>query len=218
MLVLLSNDDRVRLAQTLLKAYAYWRTKHWGVDLVFLNERSSSYSQEFQNNLEVLTRMSQNNSGWKDVRGNLFVLRADLMTTLLRSVARVVLAGQDGILSEQLSRARRGPLAPPRKTPVLSSPRSEAQAKLEFYNGVGGFSSDGKEYIITMNEETWTPAPWINVMANEHFGCLVTEAGSGYTYSLNSRENQLTSWWNDPVSDTPTEIVVVVHGFSRLDV
>ncbi len=211
LLVQLSDDDHVRLAQTLLKAFEYWRMRHWGVDIIFLNERSSSYSQDFQNSLEALTRVLQNNSSWKEVRGNLFVLRADLMSseerTLLRGVARVVLSGQDGSLAEQLARTRRAPLAPPRRTPALSSPRSEAQTKLEFYNGVGGFSKDGQEYVITMNEETWTPAPWINVMANPNFGCLVTETGLGYTYSLNSRENQLTPWSNDFVSDTPGEVL-----------
>ncbi len=213
LLVQLSEDDHVRLAQTLLKAFEYWRTKHWGVDVVFLNERSSSYSQEFQNSLESLVRVLQSNASWKDVKGNLFVLRADLISleerALLRSVARVVLSGRDGTLSEQLTRTRRAPLASPRKVPALSSPRSETGVKLNFYNGVGGFSSDGKEYIITMNEETWTPAPWTNVIANSEFGCLVTEAGAGYTYSLNSRENQLTPWSNDPVSDTPGEVFYI---------
>ena len=116
LLVQLSEDDHVRLAQTLLKAYEYWRMRHWGVDIVFLNERLSSYSQDFQNSLEALTRVLQSNSSWKDVSGNLFVLRADLMSleerTLLRSVARVVLSGQDGTLSEQLSRTRRAPTGP----------------------------------------------------------------------------------------------------------
>jgi cyclic beta-1,2-glucan synthetase len=213
LLVQLSDDDHIRLAQTLLKAYEYWRMRHWGVDIVFLNERSSSYSQDFQNNLESLTRVLQSNSSWKDVSGNLFVLRADLMTmderTLLRSVARVVLSGQDGTLAEQLARTRRVPLAPPRRTPALSSPRTDAQLELDFYNGTGGFSKDGKEYVITMNEETWTPAPWTNVMANPSFGCLVSEAGSGYTYSLNSRENQLTPWSNDFVSDTSGEVFYI---------
>jgi cyclic beta-1,2-glucan synthetase len=213
LLVHLSEDSHLRLAQMLLKAYEYWRMRHWGVDIVFLNERSSSYSQAFQDDLEALMRVLQNNSSWKDIPGNLFVLRSDLMSTeertLLRSVARVVLSGRDGTLSEQLSRTRRAPLAPPRKPPRLSSPRIDAQTKLDFYNGVGGFSSDGTEYVITMNEETWTPAPWINVLANPTFGCLVSESGAGYTYSLNSRENQLTPWSNDFVSDTPGEVFYI---------
>jgi len=37
----------------------------------------------------------------------------------------------------------------------------------------------------------------------------VSESGSGYTWSLNSRENQLTPWSNDPVGDPPGESLYV---------
>ncbi|MEN6548268.1 MAG: glucoamylase family protein [Armatimonadia bacterium] len=78
---------------------------------------------------------------------------------------------------------------------------------LLFLNGLGGFTQDAHEYQITLQGEQQTPAPWINVLANAGFGCLVSEAGSGGTWSLNSRENRLTPWANDPVSDPPGEIV-----------
>jgi len=81
--------------------------------------------------------------------------------------------------------------------------------ELEFFNGVGGFAEDGRDYVAILGEGRWTPAPWINVIANPSFGFQVSEAGSGYTWSLNSRENQLTRWSNDPVSDPPGEIVYV---------
>src|SRR5262249_2883088 len=47
------------------------------------------------------------------------------------------------------------------------------------------------------------PAPWSNIIANRRFGFLVTESGSGYTWSGNSQLNRLTPWSNDPVSDPP---------------
>ncbi|WP_374689756.1 GH36-type glycosyl hydrolase domain-containing protein [Promineifilum sp.] len=49
------------------------------------------------------------------------------------------------------------------------------------------------------------PAPWINVIANEQAGFLISESGGGYTWAINSGENRLTTWRNDPVTDTPAE-------------
>jgi cyclic beta-1,2-glucan synthetase len=80
---------------------------------------------------------------------------------------------------------------------------------LEFFNGLGGFAADGREYVTILGEGQWTPAPWINVIANPYFGFQVSESGSGCTWSLNSRENQLTPWSNDPVSDAPGETIYV---------
>ena len=84
-----------------------------------------------------------------------------------------------------------------------------ARPDLEFFNGLGGFAADGREYVTILGEGQWTPAPWINVIANPAFGFQVSESGSGYTWSLNSRENQLTPWSNDPVSDPPGETIYV---------
>jgi len=84
--------------------------------------------------------------------------------------------------------------------------RITADRPLQFFNGLGGFSSDGREYVIRIEKGQMTPAPWVNVISNPEFGFMITEAGSGYTWCENSRENKLTPWSNDPVSDTPGEI------------
>ena len=72
---------------------------------------------------------------------------------------------------------------------------------------MGGFAADGREYVITLDAAQTTPAPWINVIANPHFGFQVAADGGGYTWSVNSRENQLTQWSNDPVTDRPGEVL-----------
>ena len=77
--------------------------------------------------------------------------------------------------------------------------------KLEFFNGLGGFAADGGEYVTVLGEGQWTPAPWINVIANPSFGFQVSAEGAGYTWSINSQQNQITPWSNDPVSDRPGE-------------
>ena len=147
-------------------------------------------------------------------RASVYVLRADLVPPrdqqLLRAVARVVILASQGTLAEQVvrhSRSRPGPV-PPR----LRSPREAKETvpapdlDLQFFNGIGGFTRDGSEYVTILGKGQWTPAPWINVVANESFGFHVSESGAGYTWSRNSRENKLTPWSNDPVSDTPGEI------------
>jgi len=80
---------------------------------------------------------------------------------------------------------------------------------LEFFNGLGGFADDGREYVIVQGPRQHTPMPWINVIANPDFGFQVSETGAGYTWSVNSRENQLTAWSNDPVSDPPGEALYI---------
>ncbi len=90
-----------------------------------------------------------------------------------------------------------------RKVPTDS--RAEAGQPLQHFNGHGGFSADGHEYVIPMDLKNGSlhlpPMPWVNVLANPHFGCIVTERGAGYTWSRNSQANRLTPWSNDPISD-----------------
>ncbi|MGD9811474.1 MAG: cellobiose phosphorylase, partial [Sphingobium sp.] len=90
------------------------------------------------------------------------------------------------------------------------SPKSEGVRRpntLQFDNGLGGFSADGTEYIIHLEAGETTPAPWANVLANDEFGSIVTEAGLGFSWAINSGENRLTPWSNDPVADPQTEIL-----------
>ncbi|MGH7373479.1 MAG: glucoamylase family protein, partial [Candidatus Rokuibacteriota bacterium] len=203
------SEDR-GIVRQLLRAHEYWRMKGLAVDLVILNEKAHSYTQELQASLEALVRTSQ--SARRDERaaahGNVFILRKDLLSSkdhaALQAAARAVLLSRHGTLAEQLARAEpipdSAPAArqrPPRpeSTVDVPSPRPD----LEFFNGLGGFVEDGREYVTVLGEGQWTPAPWVNVIANPAFGFQVSESGAGYTWSLNSRENQLTPWSNDPV-------------------
>ena len=124
-----------------------------------------------------------------------------------------MLLSRHGTLAEQLARAepppapaalRRRPARP--ASPVdVPPPRGVS----EFFNGLGGFVEDGREYATVLGEGQWTPAPWVNVVANSAFGFQVSESGAGYTWSVNSRENQLTPWSNDPVGDPPGETIYI---------
>jgi cyclic beta-1,2-glucan synthetase len=215
LLLRISNIDDLDIARELLQAHEYWRMKGLPVDLVILNDRQSSYVQDLHVALETLVRMmtSRHRSGVVDPQGSVFVLRADIVSpaacALLASAARVVLVAQRGTLFDQLDRVSEN--LPVTRTPPSVKPAVTERAvpralpELEFFNGLGGFSNGGKEYVTMLAAGQATPAPWINVIANPAFGFQVAAEGGGYTWSVNSRENQLTPWSNDPVSDHPGE-------------
>jgi cyclic beta-1,2-glucan synthetase len=196
----------------MLRAHEYWRSKRLQVDLVILNERKASYIQDLQEFLEGMVRGSRAAPD-EGAQGAIFVVRADLFTgaesDLLQTAARITLNARQGTLAEQVARMRRVRHAekPPRAlVPTGAVEDSSPPApRLEFFNGLGGFAHDGSEYVTVLNPGQRTPAPWINVVANPQLGFLVSESGCGYTWAANSRENQLTPWSNDPVSDPPGE-------------
>ncbi len=93
-----------------------------------------------------------------------------------------------------------------KRVPKVEAPASAPAAQdLEFFNGLGGFDAQGREYVTVLGPGQTTPAPWINVIANPHFGFQVAADGSGFTWALNSRDHQITPWSNDPVADRPGE-------------
>lgn len=212
-IVLLHIDDieDLSVVQQLLRAHEYWRMKQLAVDLVIINERAASYVQELQSAIEIQVRSSQSkpNPGLRLAGANVFCLRADLMTVesraLLAAVARVVLYANRGSLATQLSRMPAPLPEALRITPATPARMPEqkpaTEAELQFFNGLGGFSTDGREYHTHMRQHQRPPMPWINVIANPHFGFQVSTLGSGFSWSENSRENQLTPWSNDPVTD-----------------
>jgi len=219
--VRIDEVEDLEIVRQLFRAHQYWRMKQLAVDLVIVNERPSSYVQELQASLEALVRANQLRPSLDGVGtlGSVFVLRGDIVPVearnLLQSAARVVLLSRRGSLLQQINRLEKA--APPATAPtkrrlatVAESPPSvRVRPELEFFNGLGGFAHDGREYVTILGEGQWTPAPWINVIANGAFGFQVSALGSGYTWSINSRENQITQWSNDPVSDRPGEVIYV---------
>jgi cyclic beta-1,2-glucan synthetase len=219
-LVRIDEPEDRGIVRQLLRAHEYWRMKGLAIDLVIVNEQAHSYAQQLQASLETLLRTSQSalRQERPALQGNVFILRKDLLSaeqrTALHAAARAVLLSRQGTLAEQLARAQ--PAASPLRIPPRRAARSEPsieapppRPEFEFFNGLGGFVDDGREYVTILGEGQWTPAPWINVVANPVFGFLVSESGAGYTWSVNSRENQLTPWSNDPVSDPPGEAIYV---------
>ncbi|QWF72396.1 phosphorylase [Methylomonas paludis] len=209
-------EDR-RIVEQLLRAHEYWRIKGLKADLLILNEKELSYVEDLQALLEAMVRDMQSRSTPEpDSKGDIFVLRMDQLSVeervFLQSVARVVLVSNRGSLSEQLLRHPRPETAFINwQTPVPAQdpPEKLAQPTLECFNGLGGFGNNGSEYVIVLDKGQWTPAPWVNVIANPEFGFIVSELGSSCTWAGNSRANQLTPWSNDPVSDASGEVFYI---------
>ncbi|MBA3833292.1 MAG: cyclic beta 1-2 glucan synthetase [Chthoniobacterales bacterium] len=211
-LLRITDREKIEIVRQLVQAHSYWRTKGLKVELVILNEDVSVYRQNSQDQITDLIAAGSE-AQMLDQPGGIFVRRLEQIPNddrvLLQSIARVVLDDENGTLLEQLE--RRTLLEPPvpafeatRPAWVDFSPPLEAR-ELVFKNGLGGFTRDGHEYVITLEAGETTPAPWVNVLANPSLGTVVSETGSAYSWFENAHEFRLTPWHNDPVRDTTGE-------------
>jgi len=201
------------LAQQLIGGHQLWRRHGLQVDLVILQTGGSAYVEPIRDDVVALLRQV----GATEMlgrKGGIHLLFRDQIgsdqVNLLESVARVVVDEARGALEDQLSQAFEPPSQLPRFSAAHPPDRKAADAlerptELRFDNELGGFTPDGREYVIHLEPGEATPAPWCNVLANDEFGSLVSEAGGGFSWAVNSGENRLTSWTNDPVSDPPVE-------------
>ncbi|OBV37193.1 Cellobiose phosphorylase [Janthinobacterium psychrotolerans] len=214
-IVLLQIRDpaNIELARQMVQAHAYWRLKGLVVDLVIWYEDQSGYRQLLQEQIMGLIA-SGIDAQAIDRPGGIFVRLADQIANedriLLQSVARAIISDTRGTLAEQVKRPaspvlRMPPLMLEGGREVVLAPHRAPQRELILENGLGGFTPDGREYVITTGEGQRTPAPWSNVLANAQFGTVVSESGQAYTWSENAHEFRLTPWHNDPVSDLSGE-------------
>ena len=220
LLVELDDPRQLELVRQAMDSHRYLRSRRLLVDLVIMNEQQTDYGAEL-NGLIYRLASRVNSDQWLGQRGGIFILYADQMQTeernLLRAASRVVLNGERGTLEEQLP----GYSIPVQHLPEfqptrpvesgsndLAAPQVSSEtvpSDLLFFNGHGGFSPDGREYVIELPPGKPTPAPWTNIIGYPQFGFLVTESGSQTTWAINSGENRLTPWSNDPVRDPTGE-------------
>jgi len=203
------------------RAFSYAQDFHRGIEWICDNYRARGAQQGPRQHIFAVRRDLMSDESYN---------------TLLAS-ARIVMHAQNGSLAEQLRRTEEisGDLAarseilaeaenaviaaeraaettkPPR--PALAPPpkkRAElAGEDLQFWNGYGGFDAEG-DYVIRLNGQRTTPHPWINVIANPHFGFHVSAEGAAFTWAGNSRDYQLTPWANDPVTNRTGEAIYIV--------
>ena len=211
-LLMIEDAANIELVKQMVQAHSYWRLKGIMIDLVIWNEDRGGYRQDLNN--QILGLITPAMSGdIKEQPGGIFIRAADQISIedriLFQSVAHIILSDKMGSLEEQINRRSKIKSTIPYFNPTkfhssvvtAVAPRND----LEFFNGYGGFTRDGKEYIITTSPGKSTPAPWINVLANPHFGTIISECGQSYTWTENAHEFRLTPWNNDPINDLKGE-------------
>ena len=214
-LVAIGAARDISMVRQMLQAHTYWRMHGLTADLVILNEEASGYEQPLRERLERLIQAHSIHTG-VDQPGGVYLRTADLIPeedlTLLRAAASVVLVAARGTLPQQLGVPAEAPELPEpmakKRAPREPSP-SLPFLELPYFNSLGGFTPDGREYAIYLGPNMHTPAPWVNVIANPTFGTLLSETGSGFTWYGNSQRNRLTQWSNDPVLDPPSEALYI---------
>ena len=210
-LVLVGEAREVSLVRQMLQAHTYWRMHGLSADLVILNEEAASYQRPLQERLEQLIQ-THALTALSDLPGGIFLKSAaqipDEDLKLLKAASSIVLVAARGTLPQQLGAPVEvlETLQPTPRREAIRDPSAELPfMELDYFNSLGGFTPDGREYAIYLGPGANTPAPWVNVMANPSFGAMVSETGSGFTWHGNSQRNRLNGWSNDPVLDPPTE-------------
>ena len=214
-LVTIGEAREISLVRQMLQAHTYWRMHGLATDLVILNEEAGSYERPLQERLEQLIQ-AHSLSAASDRAGGIFLKSAAQLPEedlkLLKAAASVMLVAARGTLPQQLG----APVEVPQLPATLARKRTPREPstplpfmELNYFNSLGGFTPDGREYAIYLGPGTNTPAPWVNVIANPDFGTLVSETGSGFTWYGNSQRNRLTGWSNDPVLDPASEALYI---------
>ncbi|WP_421423065.1 GH36-type glycosyl hydrolase domain-containing protein [Agrobacterium rosae] len=220
------NDDMdMDIAKEALSAHEYLRARGVIFDLVIVNERAASYAQDMQHALDFISEAQRRINPADGGRQHVFSVRRDLIDeetwSALLAASRVVLHVRNGKIVDQVNRAvslfaaHRGPDGSDTaqaRLPAPTFPHAEPVEDahdLDFWNGFGGFTKAGDEYVVRLHGGQSTPHPWINVISNENFGFHVSAEGAAFTWSRNSRDYQLTPWSNDPVVNRPGEAIYV---------
>lgn len=206
LLVTISSMKGMANLVKILEAHEYWSYRGIPVDLIILNKDESAYYQPLYESIreEVYEK--------RGIAGRVFIINENTIPeedrVLLYKFANVIVKAEESFKNMDSTKHNI-----PYKTFVKDRKvyeKKEINLDLKYFNEYGGFSKDGREYIIKLSKGINTPMPWINVVSNRDFGFIITEQGSGFTWSKNSRENKLTPWYNDPITDHQGEIIYLM--------
>jgi cellobiose phosphorylase len=215
-LIRVREEGNINLVRQLLNAHEYWRLKGLKVDLVILNLQGNSYIQSMQDAIRDLissshARDKQNKAGGVFLHNKATIAEEDI--ELLMAIARLVIEADKGSLISQIENSNevedKQELLLTEEQEYSYEPYKFCLPQMEYFNGLGGFSTEDNSYHILLKNYENTPAPWINVISNSNFGFHVSESGVSYTWNKNSRENKLTTWSNDPIIDGEAEEIYI---------
>lgn len=220
LLIKIGNINDVKVVEDALKAYEYYRLKNIYIDLVIINEEESSYENYVKDEIEkilfnkdiafmqnqnagifILNNLSKEEIKFLEVRANL---------TLDSHLGNIKLQIKD-LEDEYLENLKTASYETNKQIVINDEQDKEREninmQELKYYNEYGGFSADGKEYLIKVNKENRLPNVWSHVIANPKFGTLVTESMGGYTWNENCKLNRISAWSNNSILDIPSEII-----------
>jgi cellobiose phosphorylase len=214
--VMIGHVDDIEVVREMLTAHTFWHLRGLKADLVLVNDEPPSYEEPLASDLRRIIDAQAYLTG-VDQPGGIFLLSAakiskeELIT--LQAAARIVLVASRGTLRQQIAATTPVPvkpslLSPSRRLPEEPSPPLPFM-ELKYFNGLGGFTDNGKEYVVYLGPGQQTPLPWVNVMANASFGTLVSESGSEFVWGRNSQTDRLTPWFNDPICDSPGTAIYI---------
>lgn len=218
-LVLVKSINDVYIVKEMLKIHEYFRVKGIRTDLVILDYEKNIYEQYVKE--QVIQEILNMQIGYlQNISGGIFLLnkneiededlfemKANIVIPTNKANVYEAIEEMEEEYKDKIKNIENEKIA---KIDVLEFEEIKPNVdfeKLKYFNSSGGFTEDGKEYVIKMNKNKKLPAPWSNVLTNEKFGTIVTSNMGGYTWSKNSRLNRISSWINMPDNDIPSEII-----------
>ncbi|MBO5349086.1 MAG: hypothetical protein J6A89_04640 [Clostridia bacterium] len=221
LLATVKDIAEIEIVENLVKAFEYYKIQNMPVDLVIINEEKESYENYVKDAISEI--IGNHNLLNINSNGKIFVLNniSKQDKELLKIRANLMLLGSYGKIGLQLdeydyeySKTLKNIKYQKKNnySDNIISANNNSNNKINFeglkyFNEYGGFSNDGKEYIINVNKNEKLPLAWSHILANKKFGTVLTDGMGGYTWYKNSRLNRITSWSNDPVQDSQSEVI-----------
>ena len=221
-LVKIKNVNDGYVVKEILKAYEFFRTKNIQTEIVIIDEEKHSYENYVREEIEGAILNSQM-SYLKNSNGGIFVLSKNEIDKKdieqLEFLSEILIDTSKGGLENNIKEIEEKYLEEYETIGnEVQSIQIEEEANddidilenkenLKYYNEYGGFSSDGKEYLIKTNKENRLPTVWSHMMTNDKFGSIITQNMGGYSWYKNSRLDRITAWANNPSLDIPSEVI-----------
>ena len=212
-LVEIDRLEDVGFIKELLQVYEFYKNKALYIDIVIINNEDENKEELVLNYINNLMYQINNLNYFENLPGGVYIIPSsninDEEEILLNTIAMMYLnASNSKSLEEQIYTfgAKIPRIDKSVITDEITKLPMELPKDIKFYNGFGGFVGQGKEYLI---DKINTPTPWVNVIANDNFGSIVSNNLGGFSYAYNSREFKLTSWSNDIVGDPSNESIFI---------
>ena len=213
-LVKIKNLNSVDNVREIIESYMFYRVKNIYIDLVILDEEKEIYNRLVQKAVEDIV-MDKQIIYLRNVKSGIFILNKNLMEPddlqVLELKSKIILISENGGISDFLKTKSETTFEKQKNIEIKQDEEilERREEDLQFFNGYGGFTTNGKEYKFAVNQENKLPTIWSNCISNKMFGVVVTENMCDIIWNKNSRLNRITSWNNDTVLNIPSQIIYI---------